>query len=42
MDDEIDLLIGNMKLQFVNMRTDYSTQLTSIEDEFERERAALL
>lgn len=42
MDNEIDQLIGNMKLQFVNMRTDYAGQLTSIEDEFERERAALL
>jgi hypothetical protein len=31
-----------MKLQFVNMRTDYTAQLSSIEDEFERERASLL
>jgi len=31
-----------MKMQFVNMRTDYASQLTSIEDEFERERASLL
>lgn len=42
MDDEIDQLIGNMKIQFVNMRTDYSGQLTGVEDEFERERAAML
>ena len=42
MDDDVDQLIGAMKLQFVNMRTDYASQLTSIEDEFERERAALL
>lgn len=42
MDDEIDELIVNMKAQFINMRTDYSGQLTGIEDEFERERAALL
>jgi hypothetical protein len=31
-----------MKMQFVNMRTDYASQLTSIEDEFQRERTALL
>lgn len=42
MDDDIDQLIGAMKLQFVNMRTDYAAQLTGIEDEFERERACLL
>ena len=36
MDDEIDKLIGLMKSQFIDMRTDYSTQLTGIEDEFER------
>jgi hypothetical protein len=42
MDDEIDKLIGLMKSQFIDMRTDYSTQLTGIEDEFERERAAML
>lgn len=42
MDTEIDKLIGLMKTQFVDMRSDYSGQLTSIEDEFERERAAML
>ena len=42
MDDEVDELIVNMKAQFINMRTDYAGQLTGIEDEFERERAALL
>jgi hypothetical protein len=42
MDDEIDKLIGLMKNQFIDMRTDYSNQLTGIEDEFERERAAML
>jgi dynein regulatry complex protein 1 len=42
MDDEVDELIVNMKAQFINIRTDYAGQLTGIEDEFERERAALL
>ena len=42
MDDEVDELIVNMKAQFINMRTDYAGQLTGIEDEFERERAAVL
>ena len=33
-DDDIDQLIGSMKLQFTNMRTDYASQLSCIEDEF--------
>jgi dynein regulatory complex protein 1 len=42
MDTEITSLLGQMQIQFVNIRTDYSGQLTSIEDEFERERADLV
>jgi dynein regulatory complex protein 1 len=42
MDENIDSLIGNMKIQFTHLRHDYGFQLLSIEDEFERERSELL
>ena len=42
MDEDIDNLIGNMKIQFTHLRHDYGFQLLSIEDEFERERSELL
>ena len=42
MDEDIDSLIGNMKIQFEHLRHDYGFNLLSIEDEFERERSELL
>lgn len=42
MNNAVDELINRMKSQFLLMRTDYGNQLSSIESEFERERAALL
>jgi len=42
MNDDIDDLIRNMKHQFDYMRTDYASQLNSIEKEFERERYDIL
>lgn len=42
MNNHIDELIRNMKLQFTSMRVDYKAQLEEIESEFMRERNALL
>ena len=40
--DDIDLLIANMKFQFSQMRTDYSDQLNNIEKAFYDERSQIL
>lgn len=37
--DDIDMLIANMKFQFSQMRTDYSDQLNNIEKAFYDERS---
>lgn len=42
MNNHIDDLIAQMKKQFLHMREFYANQLKEIEDEFERERDALL
>lgn len=42
MNNDIDDLIHAMKNQFDHMRTDYASQLNSIEKEFERERYDIL
>lgn len=42
MTNHIDELIKQMKVQFVNMRESYASQLSGIEEEFLREREALL
>jgi recombinational DNA repair ATPase RecF len=40
--DDIDMLIANMKFQFSQMRTDYSDQLNNIEKAFYDERSQIL
>lgn len=42
MSDDIDHLVAGMKAQFEEMRDHYSTQLTAIEEDFGRERGAIL
>ena len=42
MSEDIDLLITQMKEQFVEMREYYDQQLQGIESEFDRERTAIL